>query len=107
MGDALEPAISRAVSGNPQYDFTQRQLMSCLIVRAYLNTTYRGLTEELRSSTAGPTGERCDQWVKLSVIVLCTSLVPVEIELSLGPRNHRMQARFLLGQGHGNLKFYA
>ena len=28
-------------------DFTQRQLMSCLILRAYLKTTYRGLLEIL------------------------------------------------------------
>ena len=28
-----------------RHDFTQRQLMSCLILRAYLKTTYRGLLE--------------------------------------------------------------
>lgn len=30
-----------------RHDFTQRQLMSCLILRAYLKTTYRGLLEIL------------------------------------------------------------
>ena len=27
-----------------RHDFTQHQLMACLIVRAYLKTTYRGLS---------------------------------------------------------------
>jgi hypothetical protein len=31
-------------------DFTQRQLMACLILRAYLKTTYRGLVEILETS---------------------------------------------------------
>jgi hypothetical protein len=31
-------------------DFTQRQLMACLILRAYLKTTYRGLLEILATS---------------------------------------------------------
>ena len=31
-------------------DFTQRQLMACLILRAYLKTTYRGVLELLRIS---------------------------------------------------------
>src|SRR5436305_776482 len=30
-----------------RHDFTQRQLMSCLILRAYLKTTYRGVLEHL------------------------------------------------------------
>jgi Transposase DDE domain len=30
-----------------RHDFTQRQLMSCLILRAYLKTTYRGVLEVL------------------------------------------------------------
>jgi len=30
-----------------RHDFTQRQLMSCLILRAYLKTTYRGLVDFL------------------------------------------------------------
>jgi len=34
-------------SARSRHDFTQRQLMSCLILRAYLKTTYRGLIELL------------------------------------------------------------
>jgi hypothetical protein len=30
-----------------RHDFTQRQLMACLILRAYTKTTYRGLIEFL------------------------------------------------------------
>ena len=33
-------------------DFTQRQLMSCLILRAYLKTTYRGVLEHLKNCPA-------------------------------------------------------
>jgi hypothetical protein len=33
-------------------DFTQRQLMACLVLRAYLKTTYRGLIEILETSEA-------------------------------------------------------
>lgn len=33
-----------------RHDFTQRQLMSCLILRAYLKTTYRGLLEVLEGN---------------------------------------------------------
>src|ERR1044072_23750 len=35
-----------------RHDFTQRQLMSCLILRAYLKTTYRGVLEHLRNCPA-------------------------------------------------------
>src|ERR1041385_3087457 len=35
-----------------RHDFTQRQLMSCLILRAYLKTTYRGVLELLTVSPA-------------------------------------------------------
>ena len=31
-------------------DFTQRQLMACLVLRAYLKTTYRGVIEILETS---------------------------------------------------------
>lgn len=34
-----------------RHDFTQRQLMSCLILRAYLKTTHRGLVELLDGHT--------------------------------------------------------
>lgn len=33
-------------------DFTQRQLMSCLVLRAYLKTTYRGVLDTLASNRA-------------------------------------------------------
>ena len=33
-----------------RHDFTQRQLMACLVVRAYLKTTYRGVLEILSVS---------------------------------------------------------
>jgi hypothetical protein len=33
-----------------RHDFTQRQLMTCLILRVYLKTTYRGLLDVLASS---------------------------------------------------------
>src|ERR1700729_235141 len=39
-----------------RHDFTQRQLMSCLILRAYLKTTYRGVLELLAVS---PPLRRC------------------------------------------------
>lgn len=35
-----------------RHDFTQRQLMACLILRAYLKTTYRGVLELLSVSPA-------------------------------------------------------
>jgi hypothetical protein len=35
-----------------RHDFTQRQLMSCLILRAYLKTTYRGVLEFLSVSSS-------------------------------------------------------
>jgi hypothetical protein len=34
-----------------RHDFTQRQLMACLILRAYLKTTYRGVLELLSVSS--------------------------------------------------------
>lgn len=35
-----------------RHDFTQRQLMSCLVLRAYLKTTYRGVLDVLAASSA-------------------------------------------------------
>jgi hypothetical protein len=34
-----------------RHDFTQRQLMACLVLRAYLKTTYRGLLDILSTSS--------------------------------------------------------
>jgi transposase len=148
-----------------RHDFTQRQLMSCLVLRAYLKTTYRGVLEVLALSPAlrrslglaeklphfttlqkfsgrsqvvaivqkmighigaasaaqrpgdraamdatglatstaseyfrSRTGTRCNQWVKVSVIILCTSLLPLSLVVSLGPSNDRRQAPELLAQ---------
>lgn len=35
-----------------RHDFTQRQLMSCLVLRAYLRTTYRGVLDVLAASAS-------------------------------------------------------
>lgn len=149
-----------------RHDFTQRQLMSCLVLRAYLKTTYRGVLDVLAASQSlrqclgmedklphfttlqkfsrrsqvleivqvligkigraaaqkgacgqaaamdstglscgtaseyfrARTGGRCRQWVKLSVIVLTTSLLPIGLVASLGPSNDRVQVPQLLDQ---------
>ena len=150
-----------------RHDFTQRQLMACLIVRAYFKTTYRGLLEILAVSpalrarlgleeklphyttlqkfsgrarvldivqqmiatiahAAGPakpaqaaamdsTGfaignasayfaqrqgktQKCRRWIKLSVIILCGSLLPAGVVVDLGPSNDRIQVPALLDQ---------
>lgn len=164
-------------SERSRHDFTQRQLMSCLILRAYLKTTYRGVCDLLKASDAlrailgmehkvpnystlqrfsersqvlqivdvmlaqigaaavemeqakgevevamdatgmqtgvasayfntrrgrDPHGkqthciERRRGWVKLSVSVLCTSLIPVALVMDWGPTNDKKQARELL-----------
>jgi len=160
------PHLADYGSLKSRHDFTQRQLLSCLVLRAYLKTTYRGLLEYLSISaplreclgltdklphfttlqkfsarsqvvaivqqliarigqaaaqqepapvaaamdatglagtTASPyfcsrRGNPCQQWVKVSVVVLCTSLLPVSVVLSLGPSNDRTQAGALLTQ---------
>src|ERR1044071_3320425 len=35
-----------------RHDFTQRQLISCLVLRAYLKTTYRGVLDVLSASAS-------------------------------------------------------
>lgn len=149
-----------------RHDFTQRQLMSCLILRAYLKTTYRGVLDILAASRSlreclglqdklphyttlqkfsgrsqvgaivqiliarivqavapeeamsgdvamdstglsggtaseyfrSRSGGRVRQWVKISVVVLCTSLLPVALVTSAGPSNDRCQAEELINQ---------
>ena len=149
-----------------RHDFTQRQLMACLILKAYLKTTYRGIidlldvspnlreqlglmeklphftalqkfsarsqvvaivqkmmitigqaataqTSEpqaaamdstgLASTTASQyfqarSGQRCRRWTKVSVIVLCGSLLPLSLVVDSGPNNDRVQAPELLRQ---------
>ena len=46
-----------------RHDFTQRQLMSCLVLRAYLKTTYRGVLEVL--AVSAPLRERLGLMDKL------------------------------------------
>jgi hypothetical protein len=149
-----------------RHDFTQRQLMTCLILRVYLKTTYRGvldllaaspnlrermgLTEKLphfttlqkfsgrshvlaiaqkligeivqRAGTPAPAetiaamdatglsrttvsdyftsrrGRRFRKWVKVAVVVLTGSLLPVALAIDLKPTHDCVQARSLLAQ---------
>ena len=46
------PHLADYGSTRSRHDFTQRQLLSCLILRAYLKTTYRGVLEALAVSPA-------------------------------------------------------
>jgi hypothetical protein len=148
-----------------RHDFTQRQLMSCLILRAYLKTTYRGVLEIIEVS---PSLQRClglngklphyttlqkfsarsqvlaiaqklvakigeaaaaqkpgqaaamdatglalssasdyfltrkggkvRKWVKVSVLVLCGSMLPLGLEVELGTVNDKVHAPSLLTQ---------
>lgn len=147
-----------------RHDFTQRQLMSCLILRAYLKTTYRGVLELLavspplreqlgmtdklphyttlqkfsarsqvlavaqklvaeigQAAAQAPSqpaamdatgmalttasdyfrtrkGGKVRKWVKVSVIVLCGSLLPLGLMVELGAVNDKTHARSLLAQ---------
>lgn len=151
-----------------RHDFTQRQLMSCLVLRAYLKTTYRGVLDILAASDSlrqrlGLTdklphyttlqkfsarsqvlaiaqailadiggqaaarhpqqaaamdatglarttvsdyfcsrrGRRFRRWVKVSVVVLCGSLLPLALEVDLRPTHDCVHARSLLSQAAG------
>lgn len=147
-----------------RHDFTQRQLMSCLILKAYLKTSYRGLIDWLQghgalrhvlgleeklphytalqkfsarkdvlaiaeallarigraalrqqpgraavamdSTGLEPTaarahdlsrsGRRRSQYLKVSLSVVCGSLLPLGLVLDWGPNNDQCQARDLL-----------
>src|SRR5882757_79775 len=149
-----------------RHDFTQRQLMTCLILRVYLKTTYRGVLDLLAASaslrqrlgltdklphyttlqkfstrsqvlaiaqkmaaaigqsaalqTAEPTqaamdatglsrttvsdyfcsrrGRHFRKWVKVGVVVLTGSLLPVALVVDLKPTHDCVQARTLLTQ---------
>lgn len=150
-----------------RHDFTQAQLMCCLVLKAYLKTTYRGVLEIISESESlrqtlgleeklphfttlqkfsersqvpqiaqamvaslgqagagakdkprqaaamdstglsGSTaseyfrtrkGGNCRQWIKLSVVVWCTTLLPMAMCVSAGPSNDRRQAGPLLQQ---------
>lgn len=148
-----------------RHDFTQRQLMTCLILRVYLKTTYRGVLDLLAASAAlraqigldeklphfttlqkfstrsevlaiaqkliaqigqrasqpGPEeavamdatglsrtthsdyfcsrrGRRFKRWVKVGVVILTGSLLPVAMAVDLKPTHDCVQARTLLAQ---------
>src|SRR5215475_10781256 len=42
-----QPHLADYGARRSRHDFTQRQLMSCLVLRAYLRTTYRGVMDLL------------------------------------------------------------
>jgi hypothetical protein len=147
-------------------DFTQHQLMACLILRTYLKTTYRGVIEFLAVSsdlreaigldklpnystlkkfadkpgvmdamhgmlatlaeavasnnpdgyldaamdatgleTSGASahfvsraGKTRKKFIKVSVLILCSSLVPASVVVSWGPGNDKAQAGALIDQ---------
>src|SRR5678816_3443258 len=45
-----QPYLADYGAARSRHDFTQRQLMTCLVLRAYLKTTYRGVLEILEIS---------------------------------------------------------
>lgn len=151
-------------------DFTQRQLLTCLVLRACLKTTYRGVIEFLETSESlreemgmkdklphystlakfsersavmeivgmflgklgqesadrktqavvidstglepsaasahfvSRSGKQRRKWIKLSVAVLCGSLLPVAAVLSWGPGNDLREARQLLTQSMAQIR---
>ncbi len=155
-----------------RHDFTQRQLMTCLILRVYLKTTYRGvldllaatpplrermgLTEKLPHFTTlqkfstrsqvlaiaqklvadigqqafnqapeqaeltmdatglarttvsdyftSRRGRKFRRWVKVAVVVLAGSLLPVALVIDLKPTHDCVQARQLLAQTQAIVK---
>lgn len=160
-----QPYLAEYGAATSRHDFTQRQLMSCLILRAYLKSTYRGVLDLLAASqslrailgfedklphyttlqkfsarsrvlaivqqmllrigsqTAAQNaqssvamdatglarttvsdyfcsrrGRRFRRWVKVSVMVLCGSLLPVALQVDLKPTHDCVQARSLLAQ---------
>jgi hypothetical protein len=46
------PHMADYGASRSRHDFTQRQLMSCLVLRAYLKTTYRGVLDVLLASAS-------------------------------------------------------
>jgi len=149
-----------------RHDFTQRQLMTCLILRVYLGTTYRGVLDRLAASSelrermglgeklphfttlqkfssrskvveiaqvmlskiaaiaalqrpqdnavamdatglsrttvsdyfSSRKGRRLRRWVKVSVMIVCGSLLPLALEIDLRPGHDCLHARSLLKQ---------
>lgn len=161
-----QPYLADYGATTSRHDFTQRQLMACLVLRAYLNTTYRGVIDvlavssqlrqslgmtdklphyttlqkfsarsqvlaiaqklvetigkaaaaqspdevaamdstglELTTASAYFRSRRgkgtVKKWVKVSVMIFCGSLLPLALEVSMGPRNDCTQVPSLLAQ---------
>jgi Transposase DDE domain len=160
-----QPYLADYGATTSRHDFTQRQLMTCLILRVYLKTTYRGVLDVLATSEAlrarlgladklphyttlqkfstrsqvpaivqqlvarigqqaavageqpaaamdatglsrttvsdyfcSRRGRHFRKWVKVSVIVLCGSLLPLALQVDLRPTHDCVQARSLLAQ---------
>lgn len=47
-----QPHLADYGATRSRHDFTQRQLMTCLVLRAYLKTTYRGVLDVLAASAS-------------------------------------------------------
>jgi hypothetical protein len=155
-----------------RHDFTQRQLMTCLILRVYLKTTYRGVLDLLAASPplrermglseklphfttlqkfstrshvlviaqklvaeigqhavaqapeqpelamdatglsrttvsdyfTSRSGRKFRRWVKVAVVVVAGSLLPVAMAIDLKPTHDCVQARSLLAQTQAVVK---
>lgn len=160
------PHLADYGASRSRHDFTQRQLMTCLVLRAYLKTTYRGVLDVLSASAslrrclgltqkvphfttlqkfsarsnvlaiaqklvavmgqcaAQQRGDSCEvamdatglsrttvsdyfcsrrgrrfrRWVKVSIVVVCGSLLPVALVVDLNPTHDCAHAPDLLGQ---------
>lgn len=160
------PYLAEYGAARSRHDFTQRQLLTCLILKAYLKTTYRGVVEVLAISpklqqrlgmsgklphyttlqkfcersqvvaiaqkliaaitqyVVGPVSREAAamdstgmtfntasdyfrirsgkgsvrKWVKISVVVLCGSLLPTALLVNMGPSSEYQQAPALLAQ---------
>lgn len=161
-----QPYLADYGATRSRHDFTQRQLMTCLVLRAYLKTTYRGVLDVLSASAslrqclgltekmphfttlqkfsgrsnvlaivqklvavigqcaAQHKGDGCEvtmdatglarttvsdyfcsrrgrrfrRWVKVSVMVVCGSLLPVGLVVDLNPTHDCAHAAELLAQ---------
>lgn len=154
-----------------RHDFTQRQLMTCLILRVYLKTTYRGVVDLLACSAslreclgladklphyttlqkfsarsqvvaiaqklvgqigqaaaaqarpkhvamdgtglAGASsseyfrqrsGKRIRQWVKVSVMIVCSNLLPAALVVDSKPTNDCKHGQQLITQAQGLIR---
>lgn len=161
-----QPYLAEYGANTSRHDFTQRQLMTCLILRVYLKTTYRGVLDLLAASPplrerlglseklphfttlqkfsarsqvlaiaqklvsemgqqaiaqapeqpelamdatglarttvsdyfTSRRGRKFRRWVKVAVVVIAGSLLPVALAIDLKPTHDCVQARGLLAQ---------